>query len=130
MLRIPFLLLVVAAAAQAATPVFNASFDSTQETWTADRGSALLDSSVLHEGHKSIRLESDSGSGDACVRLAAVRLILGKHYELTGWIRTEDVEVRDLDRTPIAIGAALAMASMPFDVHSTSLGGTQPWTRV
>ena len=38
--------------------------------------------------------------------------------------------MRDLDRTPIAIGATLAMASMPFDVHSASLGGTQPWTRV
>ena len=129
MLRIPFLLLVVAAA-HAATPVFKASFDNPQQTWTLDRGSAVLDSSVLHEGHKSIRLEPGPGSQDACVRLAPVKLIIGNRYELSGWVRTEDVEVRDVDRTPIAIGAALGMASMPFDVHSASLGGTQPWTRV
>jgi hypothetical protein len=129
MLRIPFLLLVVAVA-HAATPVFQASFDNPQQTWRLDRGSAVLDSSVLHEGHKSIRVEAASTSQDACVRLTPVSLTIGKQYELRGWIRTEDLEVRDLDRTPIAIGAALAMASMPFDVHSASLGGTQPWTRV
>ena len=57
-------------------------------------------------------------------------LSIGKRYELSGWVRTEDLQVRDVDRTPIAIGAALAMASMPYDVHSASVGGTQPWTRV
>jgi Phospholipase B/Carbohydrate binding domain len=129
MFRIPFLLLVVAAA-HAATPVFKASFDNPQLTWAVDRGSAELDSGVLHEGHKSIRLEPGTASQDACVRLAPVTLTLGKRYELSAWVRTEDVEVRDVDRTPIAIGAALAMASMPFDVHSASLGGNQPWTRV
>jgi hypothetical protein len=129
MLRIPFLLLIVAAA-HAATPVFNASFDNAQPTWTVDRGSAVLDSNVLHEGHKSVRVEPGPASQDASVRLAPVTLNIGKRYELSGWVRTEDLEVRDVDRTPIAIGAALAMASMPFDVHSASLGGTQPWTRV
>ena len=129
MLRIPFLLLVVAAA-HAATPVFKASFDNAQLTWAVDRGSAELDSGVLHEGHKSIRLEPGTTSQDACVRLAPVTLTMGKRYELSAWVRTEDVEVRDVNRTPIAIGAALAMASMPFDVHSASLGGNQPWTRV
>jgi len=129
MLRIPFLLTVVAAA-HAATPVFHASFDSAQASWTVERGSAAVDSSVLHEGHKSIRLERGGGGEDASVRLAPVALTLGHRYELSGWVRTEDVEVRDVDRTPIAIGAALAMASMPFDVHSASLGGSQAWTRV
>jgi Phospholipase B len=129
MLRIPFFLLVVVAS-HAATPVFKASFDNPQQTWAVDRGSALLDSSVLHEGHKSIRLEPGPASQDASVRLAPVKLTIGKRYEVSGWIRTEGVDVRDVDRAPIAIGAALAMASMPFDVHSTSFGGTQPWTRV
>ena len=45
-------------------------------------------------------------------------------------MRTEDVEVRDLHRSPIAIGAALTMASMPFDVHSAALGGTRQWTHL
>src|SRR5579863_9326465 len=125
MLRAPILLFAVATA-YAATPVFQGSFDNGQQTWAVDRGSAALDSAVLHEGHKSIRLEAGT-SPDACVRLAPVALTIGKRYELTGWIRTEDLEVRDLDRTPIAVGAALAMTSMPFDVHSASLGGTQAW---
>jgi hypothetical protein len=129
MLRIPFLLLV-AVASHAATPVFKASFDSGPQAWAVDRGSAMLDSSVLHEGHKSIRLEPGPASQDACVRLAPVQLTLGERYELSGWVHTEGVEVRDVDRTPIAIGAALTMASMPFDVHSASFGGNQPWTRV
>ena len=129
MLRIPFLFVLVATA-QAASPVFTASFDNPQQAWTVDHGSAVLDSSVLHESRKSIRLERDPNSQDTCVRLAPVTLTIGKRYELSGWLRTEDLEVRDLDRTPIAIGAALSMASMPFDVHSMSLGGTQPWTRV
>ena len=129
MLRVPFLLLVVATA-QAATPVFHASFDNARQSWTAERGTAALDAGVLHEGHKSIRLEAGGTAQDACVRLAPVQLTIGQRYELSGWVRTENVEVTDVDRTPIAAGADLSMASMPFDVHSASLGGTQPWTRV
>ncbi len=64
------------------------------------------------------------------MRLSPVSLTLGKRYELNGWVRTENLAVSDVDRSPIASGAALTMASMPFDVHSTSVGGTQPWTRV
>jgi hypothetical protein len=62
--------------------------------------------------------------------LAPVALSIGRRYELSGWVRTEDLQVRDLDRSPIAIGASLTMASMPFDVHSASVGGTQPWTHL
>lgn len=126
---IPFFLLLVTAA-NAAIPVFRGSFDSTGEHWTVLHGAAAVDSSVLHEGHKSIRLERDALSQDACVRLAPVTLAVGKRYEVSGWVRTEDLQVGDVDRTPIAIGAVLAMASMPFDVHSAAVGGTQPWTRV
>src|SRR5208282_5793520 len=35
-----------------------------------------------------------------------------------------------LDRSPIATGAALSMASLPFDLQSESLAGTRDWTRV
>src|ERR1700735_4236823 len=124
MRRIPFLLLV-AVAAHAATPVFKASFDNPQQTWAVDRGSAAVDAGVLHEGHTSIRLEPGPASRDAAVRLAPLTLTMGKRYEVSGWVRTEDLEVQDVDRTPIAVGAALTMASMPFDVHSASLGGSQ-----
>jgi hypothetical protein len=122
--------LLVATLAQAAEPVFQTSFEKPGQDWTVVRGSTAADSAVLHEGHKSLRLERDVASPDACVRLAPVSLSIGKEYELSGWVRTENLEVHDLDRSPIAIGAALTMASMPFDVHSASLGGTQPWTRL
>ncbi len=121
--------LFLAGPAQAVTPVFRTSFEPGQG-WTVDRGAAASDSAVLHAGQKSLRVERDAASPDACVRLAPIALTIGKRYQLSGWVRTEGLEVRDLDRSPIAVGAALSMASMPFDVHSTSLGGTQPWTRV
>jgi hypothetical protein len=122
--------LLMATVAQAATPVFQTSFEKPGEDWAVVRGSAAPDVAVLREGRKSLRLERDTASEDACVRLVPVALEIGKRYELSGWVRTEGIEVRDLDRSPIAAGATLTMASMPFDVHSASLGGTQPWTRL
>jgi hypothetical protein len=116
-------------AAQAATPLFQASFDKSASNWTVVRGSAAADAAMLRGSNKSLRVEPGSAP-DALVRSTPVALTIGKRYELSGWIRTENLTVKDLDRSPIAIGAALTMASMPFDVHSESLGGTRPWTRV
>ncbi|MGH9407469.1 MAG: C45 family autoproteolytic acyltransferase/hydrolase [Terriglobia bacterium] len=121
---------VMAAAAQGGTPLFQTSFGEGDQTWAVVRGSAEVDSRVLHDGRSSLRVERGAASEDACVRLAPVDLTTGKRYELSGWVRTENLEVRDLDRSPIAVGATLTMASMPFDVHAASLGGTQPWTRL
>jgi len=84
----------------------------------------------VHGKNASLRVERDAVSQDACVRLAPVKLILGERYELSGWVRTEAVQVHDLDRSPIASGASLTMASMPFDVHSESVAGTQSWTHL
>ena len=64
------------------------------------------------------------------MRSSAVTLTPGKHYELRAWIKTENLEVRDLDRTPIATGASIALASMPFDIHSESVAGTSDWRQV
>jgi hypothetical protein len=119
--------LLVAASTQAATPLFRASFDQTN--WTAVRGAAAPDPSMQHAGAKSLRVEPGA-STDACVRLAPVPLRIGKRYELDAWVRTDGVEVHDTDRSPIASGAALTMASMPFDVRSAALSGTRPWTRL
>ena len=121
--------LLIASIAQASNPLFQAPFQNRTRDWTADRGTATLDASVVHDKSPSLRVERDAAVQDACVRLAPITLVLGQRYELSGWIRTEGLEVRDLDRSPIAVGATLTMASMPFDVHSASLGGTQPWTR-
>jgi hypothetical protein len=122
--------LLIASVAQASTPLFQASFNGSLRDWTVVRGAAAPDTSVKHANNVSLRVERDANSQDACVSLAPVTLTLGKRYELSGWIRTEAIAVRDLDRSPIASGAGLSMASMPFDVHSASVGGTQPWTRV
>ncbi|MGO9086676.1 MAG: C45 family autoproteolytic acyltransferase/hydolase [Terriglobales bacterium] len=122
--------LLIASVAQASTPLFQASFQKPNRDWTVVRGTATPDTSILHDKGVSLRVERDAASQDACVRLAPVTLTLGKRYELSGWIRTEALQVHDLDRSPIASGAEISMASMPFDVHSPALGGTQPWTRV
>jgi hypothetical protein len=118
-------LVLCVSALHAATPSFEP-----KGAWITVRGSASLDSSVPHDSKKSLRLEPSANSPDAAVRSAPINLTIGKTYELTGWVRTEDLTVRDSDRSPIASGAALTMASMPFDVHSESLGGTREWTRL
>jgi hypothetical protein len=102
----------------------------TDSGWTAVRGMATPDSAVLRSNNKSLRVEPSPAAPDACIRSAAISLTIGKTYEINGWVRTEDLTVRDLDRSPIASGAALTMESMPFDVHSASLGGTRDWTRL
>ena len=93
------------------------------------RGTSATDSAVRHDGAISLRLDGD-GTGDASARSSTIPLTIGKHYELSGWIRTELLRVRDIGRSPIATGAAISMASMPFDMHSESLGGTREWTHV
>ena len=98
-------------------------------TWTTVRGSASPDPAVYHGTGVSLRLDGN-GSGDACARSAPVSLTIGKHYELKGWVRTDSLRVYDIGRSPISSGATIAMASMPFDVHSESVGGTTDWTLV
>jgi hypothetical protein len=114
-------------ALSAATPLYQTSFDKSQ-AYNVVRGEAAPDAAVLHGASRSLRVESRGA--DAAVALAPLHLTIGRRYELSGWVRSENLEVRDLDRSPIAVGAALSMASMPWDVHSASLGGTQPWTRL
>src|SRR3984957_20444629 len=124
------LALAVAASLRAGTPLFHVSFDSPSPAWTVLRGIGVTDPAVTHEGQMSMRLEPGNAAHDARVQSAPVALTIGKSYELTGWIRTDKLAVRDLDRSPIATGAALSMASLPFDVQSESLAGTRDWTRV
>jgi hypothetical protein len=124
------LALTVVASLRAGTSLFNASFDSPSPSWTTLRGTAAADPAVTHDGQMSMRLESGSVARDARVQSAPIALTIGKPYELSGWIRTEKLAVRDLDRSPIATGAALSMASMPFDVQSESVAGSRDWTRV
>ncbi len=116
-----------------AAPPYQASFlnsrDANAKQWEAQRGIATPDAQIQREGHASLRVEPN-GVSDAYVQSTPVNLTVGKSYELSGWMRTDKLDVRDTDRSPIATGAAIGMASMPFDVHTESLGGTKGWTRV
>src|SRR5258708_5661668 len=112
------LALTVVVSLRAGTPLFHASFDSPSPAWTVLRGTAVTDPAITHEGQMSMRLESGNALRDARVQSVPIALTIGKSYELTGWIRTDKLTVRDLDRSPIATGAALSMASLPFDVQS------------
>jgi hypothetical protein len=112
-----------------AAPLYQASFDANAKHWEAQRGLATPDTQVQREGHASLRVEPN-GVSDAYVHSTPVTLTVGKSYELSGWMRTDKLDVRDTDRSPIATGASIGMASMPFDVHSESIGGTRTWTRI
>jgi hypothetical protein len=104
--------------------------DQASDAWSPVRGSVATDDAVRHNGHSSLRFESTPQSSNAAARSASIHLTVGRTYEVSGWVRTENLSVKDLDRTPIASGAALTMESMPFDVHSASVAGTHDWTRL
>src|ERR1700689_48751 len=127
-----FALGLLSVSALLAAPLYQASFDANAKHWEAQRGIATPDNQVQRDGHASLRVEPrvEPNGADAYVQSTPVTLTVGKSYELSGWMRTDKLDVRDTDRSPIATGASIAMASMPFDVHSESLGGTRAWTRV
>jgi hypothetical protein len=112
---------------QGATPLFE---DQSTAAWTLLHGSLISDDSVRHNNHASLRVEATPANSDASARSAAIHLTIGKTYEISGWVRTQDLTVKDLGRSPVASGAALTMESMPFDVHSPSTGGTHDWMRL
>ncbi|MEO8662531.1 MAG: hypothetical protein ABI693_28985, partial [Bryobacteraceae bacterium] len=105
-------------------------YEYSYQGWTAPRGKAAADTATLREGKPSLRLEATSPDKDALVESAPVSLTIGKRYEIRAWVKTENLAVRDVDRSPIASGATLNMASMPFDVHSEAVGGTRAWRRL
>ena len=117
-------------AASAAT-LYQASFqgENLPQGWAVVQGKAQVDRKVLRDGKASLRIEAD-GQSEALVRSAPVKLTPGRRYEVSGWVRTEGVAVRDLDRTPVTTGLSLSMRSLPFDTHSISVAGTTPWKRV
>jgi hypothetical protein len=117
--------ITLAAVASAATV-----YEAPLHQLTVVRGTAVPDPSIKHDSAQALRVEAGKERGDAEVRSAPVQLTPGKRYELSGWVRTENLSVRDTDRSPIATGATLAMASMPFDVHAQSVAGTRGWTRL
>ena len=88
-----------------AAPPYQASFlnsrDANAKQWEVQRGIATPDTQIQREGHASLRVEPN-GVSDAFVQSTPVTLTVGKSYEVSGWIRTEKLDVRDTDRSPIA----------------------------
>ena len=129
-MRTILLCLLSVAATPAVTPAATTVYQASLDQLTIVHGAAAPDSSIHHSAPKSLRVEPGGPFPDALLRSAPVSLTIGKRYELSGWVRTENLTVRDTDRSPVATGASLSMASMPFDVHSETLGGTREWTRL
>jgi hypothetical protein len=123
-----FSLLLLALPLFAGSPVFNGSFEN-PKSWSVVRGIGFPDPAIQHDHHKAIVLQPLETS-DAYVTSPPVKLTIGKRYEVSGYVRTEKLEVADTGRTPIAVGAAISMASMPWDVHSESVGGSHDWARI
>ena len=121
--------LVLALPLSAGSPLFQGNFENAR-AWTVVHGIAFTDPSVERQGRKTIVLQPMGTASEAYVKSKPVKLTLGKRYEVSGYVRTENLEAHDSGRTPIVTGASLAMASMPFDVHSESIGGSQDWTRI
>src|ERR1700733_6064488 len=100
----PVLYLCAALTLQAATPLFQ---NQSNDAWTSVRGSLASDESVRHNNSSSLRLGTSEASPGGSARSSAVHLAIGKTYEISGWVRTENLTVKDLNRSPIASGAAL-----------------------
>src|ERR1019366_7879749 len=84
-------LCLIAVAAHAATTVYQASVDQL----TVVHGTVAADSAIHHTAPKSLRVEPGGQYPDALVRSAPVALTIGKRYELSAWVRTENLTVRD-----------------------------------
>jgi hypothetical protein len=74
--------------------LFEFPVDRAGGTWTAVRGAASADGQVYFKTQKSLRVFSSQGTPDACIQSASVNLTVGKTYELSGWVRTDEVVVR------------------------------------
>ena len=108
---------------------FEAVKDGMPAGWTVTHGAATADATAAHDGKLSLRLKSPTFT-ETRVESPAIQLTIGRTYEVSAWLRTQALDVRDVDRSPIAAGASISMASLPFDYHSESVGGTREWTRV
>ena len=114
----------------AATPLYQPSIDKPEDSTVNPAGSATVDTAVQRNGAKSVRLDAPKGRMPSVVRFPAVNLTSASATSSPAGSEPRTSTVRDLDRSPIATGAALSMASMPFDVHSDFARRHRPWTRL
>lgn len=140
-MRVLSLLIALCAGAAAVEPArvddaraLNGSFElkkrgNSPVNWTVARGAAVVDGKAARHGKASLRIETRD-LADTRVESAPIRLTVGRRYEIRAWVRTRDLEVQDREPSATSTGAALSMASLPFDVHSKSVAGTREWTRL
>jgi hypothetical protein len=110
----------------------NGSFEARKrgnapEGWSITRGAATVDRKIAREGKASLRTETRN-LADTRVESEPIELTVGRRYEIRGWVRTRDLQVQDPEPSATSSGAAISMASLPFDVHSKSIGGNREWT--
>jgi len=101
----------------------------TGNQWEVRSGRIAADRAVSRQGGASVRLDPD-GERATEAYSQPVKLVVGKTYEVSAWVKTDALRVRDLDRSAVVTGANLNMASMPWNVRSRSLGGSRDWTRL
>jgi len=73
-------------------------------------GAAAPDATVRHSTARSLRVAPGGHFPDAIIESAPFDLTIGRRYELSGWIRTENLTVRDTDRSPDCSDWRLALA--------------------
>jgi hypothetical protein len=129
------LLAFVAAGVPAQTRIpgpSNAGFESAEPLsgWAVEgpAGAVSVEAASPYEGGKSLRIRSAEA-----IRLRVVseplKLEVGKIYRVRGRIRAENLTADPFGRYPTPLPATIGMASFPFTMHSTPVGGTRGWTR-
>ena len=120
-------LCLIAVAAHAATTVYQASVDQL----TVVHGAAAPDADGPPHRAQVPPRRTRRPVPRRLIRSAPVSLTIGKRYELTGWVRTENLTVRD---TSTALRSPPAPRSPWRRCRSTSTpsrsAARTPWTRL
>ena len=105
----------------------NGDFAQGMDGWTAssseNKGSATVDHVELHNGKPSLRLES--AEGDITFTSQRVAVKPNTRYQLSGYIKTKDVEgVKSISRAGACLCVTAGYKATKFLVRS------EPWTQV
>jgi hypothetical protein len=99
------------------------------EKWEPDStaiSKCFADMSVHHSGNTSLEIKNDNKS-KSTVYSSAINLEIGKLYKLSGWIKTENAYSDEYAQYPTSVPACIRMESMPFTMHSQTVGATKDW---
>ena len=69
----------------------NSSFEQDLTHWMIEYGEPTIDSTVYHEGSKSMHFKSNISGGGTSIRTALIYIVPDTDYELSGWTRGNNV---------------------------------------